>query len=189
MTVFLRMLAEVLVKPLSQILWVALVGFLTQHWLLAFYHVGILSRVLLSQFDWSVLLQLHVGDKVLLQLHVGDKVGRDRPTEGEDGRHHHLIKMVPIFIFYHQDLYWVSQYLKIFYSSRPILGESISINILFIKTYIGRVNIFSNIFSFIFIKTYIGWVNMNITTATVEPALATMVPMHRERMNWKMVFY
>ena len=45
---------------------------------------------MLSQFDWSVLLQLHVVDKVLLQLHVGDKVGRDRPTEGEDGRHHHL---------------------------------------------------------------------------------------------------
>ena len=137
MTVFLRMLAEVLVKPLSQILWVALVGFLTQHWLLAFYqcsgrsdHVGILSRVLLSQFDWSV----------LLQLHVGDKVGRDRPTEGEDGRHHHL-------------------------------GENVDED---------GVNV-----DVLFIETYIGWVNIIITTATVEPALATMLPIHRERMNWK----
>jgi len=25
----------------------------------------------------------------MLQLHVGDKVGRDRPAEGEDGRHCH----------------------------------------------------------------------------------------------------
>ena len=29
----------------------------------------------------------------------------------------------------------------------------------------------------------IEWVNINITTATVEPALATMEPIHRERMN------
>ena len=30
----------------------------------------------------------------MLQLHVGDKVGRDRPTEGEDGGHYHLSENV-----------------------------------------------------------------------------------------------
>ena len=64
-------------------------------------HIGILSRVLLSQFDWSV----------LLQLHVGDKVGRDRPTEGEDGRHHHLGENVD--------------------------EDGVNVDVLFIETYIG----------------------------------------------------
>ena len=32
-------------------------------------------------------------------------------------------------------------------------------------------------------------IQKNVTTATVEPALATMVPIHRERMNWNIMFF
>ena len=72
---------------------------------------------MLSQFDWSV----------LLQLHVGDKVGRDRPTEGEDGRHHHLGENVDedgvnVDVLFIEKIYWVSQYQHYHSDSRACLG-------------------------------------------------------------------
>ena len=67
------------------------VDLLTQNGLLGFNqcseheHGGIETLWAFCFHNWH-LCQLIL----MLQLHVGDKVGRDRPAEGEDGRHCHL---------------------------------------------------------------------------------------------------